>query len=124
MNKPFDPTKPVQTRSGQPARIICCDAKSYKTFRIIALVKEAEGNEIILTYNMDGKYHLNEEKNVDLVNIPDSRWINVYKFNSHAEPHFGPVWHTKEDAIWASKASPNDPEPVPQYLATIEIPWN
>lgn len=124
MSKPFDPTKPVQTRSGQPARILCCDAKTYDKRCIIALVKEASDNETVMIYHSDGKYHLNEEKNVDLVNIPDSRWVNIYRYLNQSEPHFGPVYKTKEKAFKGCRTSPEDKYPVPQYVTTIEIPWD
>ena len=56
--KPFDlekakAGKPVCTRDGRKARIICFDAKG--TFSIIALIDE-KVEEFVLSYTADGKY--------------------------------------------------------------------
>ena len=47
--------KPVYTRDGRPARIICWDRKSYKTteYHIVALIK-TEIDEEICTYTKQG----------------------------------------------------------------------
>jgi len=44
MSKQFDPSKPVQTRDGLPARIICTDAKC--DFPIIGLITIMNGKRI------------------------------------------------------------------------------
>ena len=43
MNKPFDPLKPVQTRDGRKARIICTDRK-MDGFPILALIPSHSGH--------------------------------------------------------------------------------
>ena len=88
--KPFDPTKPVQTRSGKKARIICTDRRGHNERPIIALVDHG-GNETVLSYYPDGTL---EGDDNDLVNIPETVtvWITVHRieggFNFIARPHF------------------------------------
>lgn len=95
MNKPFDTTKPVQTRDGRKARIICTDAKGK--YPLVALV-DTEENEMALNYLQNGKFFSDREHNNDLVNIPETKtvefWVNVYN-----DGEVGNAWRTKEDAI-------------------------
>lgn len=60
----FDPTKPVQTRGGEPARILCTDKKGC--LPIVALVKGAD----LLSYTLDGQFVEGVETHLDLINIP------------------------------------------------------
>lgn len=74
----FDPTKPVQTRDGRAARILCVDRKSAD-YPIVALVSVgASAAESIHRFGADGRapYH---SRGSDLVNIPQrhERWIVV-----------------------------------------------
>ena len=39
----FDPTKPVQTRDGREARIICTDVERKGDWPIVALIKTSDG---------------------------------------------------------------------------------
>lgn len=80
----FDPEKPVQTRDGRKARILCAD-RSGTDLPIIAL-REARGIEIVETYAADGTIYGTGTKNdLDLINIPEKRvyerWVNVYPDN-------------------------------------------
>ncbi len=52
--KPFDPTKPVQTRDGRKARIVCMNADNSR-YPIVALVT-LDGQEYPYTYTACGKY--------------------------------------------------------------------
>lgn len=78
--KPFDPTKPVKTRDGRPARIICTDARN-RVYPVIALVV-TDGNERPEMFTHRGKFYEglagNDPK--DLINIPVKRegWINIF----------------------------------------------
>ena len=70
----FDPTKPVQTRDGCKARIICTDKGG--DYPIVALVPSTNGKDRIITFNKQGKNTTGlSQTKYDLVNIPD-----------HAEP--------------------------------------
>ena len=48
----FDPTKPVQTRDGRKARIICTDLNN-PAFRIVAVI-DHPGGEYVETYYSNG----------------------------------------------------------------------
>lgn len=92
----FDPSKPVQTRDGRKARIICLDKKG--DFPIVALVSTVfdEDDENPLSYTAEGRYykHKDEEDSVlDLVNIPQRRphadliiaWANGAEIETYHE---------------------------------------
>lgn len=79
----LDLGKPVQTRMGQPARIICTDRKVYagarNKFPVVALVQERDGVEAALFYSLEGLSPINPSSN-NLINVPEriKGWINVY----------------------------------------------
>ena len=82
--KPFDiqkarEGKPVCTRDGAKARIICFDAKSDAP--IIALITTDDGTEIAFDYLSDGTFFNSENPDNDLMMLPEKRsgWINVKK---------------------------------------------
>lgn len=84
--KPFDleaakDGKPVCTRDGRKARIICFDAKGKQP--IIALLeREKTDEEIIQTYSMNGRYYeFRKEDHRDLMMLPEKKtgWININK---------------------------------------------
>ncbi len=86
MKKPFDPTKPVQTRDGRKARILATDKTGGQP--IIALVQDplsrcCQPHEIAESFCSDGRYfpYGTDESSKDLVNIPQKivQWINIYK---------------------------------------------
>lgn len=75
----FDTTKPVQTRDGRKARIICVDRKSHNR-PIVALISDADGVERSAYFTADGQWNSREQGSTDLVNISEetSRWVNFY----------------------------------------------
>ena len=84
--KPFDLElakigKPVCTRDGRKARIICFDRKGKQP--IIALVIQDNGEEFIENYHLSGRFNVDEtfENNRDLMMLPEKKegWVNVYK---------------------------------------------
>jgi len=68
----FDPTKPVQTRGGLPARIVCTDRK-HPVYTLVALITSRPGVEEALFYTADGQYIREEgyRDSIDLINIPE-----------------------------------------------------
>lgn len=72
----FDPTKPVQTRDGRKARIICTDRQyvsesSGEQWPIVALVDfKGDGKEIFYSFRADGTAPHMAKKDA-LINIPD-----------------------------------------------------
>lgn len=81
MTKTFDPTKPVQTRGGRKARIICTDREGE--WPIIALVESSDGEDV-RTFDREGRWFVSANSLGDLVNIPEvtTRISNVYRFGS------------------------------------------
>ena len=73
----FDPTKPVQTRDGRKARILCTDIKGWNK-PIVAAISRRDGSEFITNHNLNGQLAATEESLTDLVNIPETLWVNVY----------------------------------------------
>lgn len=105
MSKKFDPTKPVQTRGGYLARIICTNkevSENYN-FPIVALIKlPTDVVERIEAYTSKGYYSASEvEHSLDLINIPEEKigWINVYSSTKINHAYAGEViFSTKEEA--------------------------
>lgn len=76
----FDPTKPVQTRGGSKARIICTDAGGKQP--IVALISDDKAHEFPEKYGNDGSFFtIGGHAGHDLINIPERRvlWANVYE---------------------------------------------
>ena len=71
--------KPVCTRDGRKARIICFDAKSDAP--IIALITTDDGTEIAFDYLSDGTFFNRENPDNDLMMLPEKKegWVNIYK---------------------------------------------
>lgn len=86
--KPFDlqaarSGKPVCTRDGRKARIICFDSKNDPRRPIVALV-EHNDNELLYEYTIEGKErfsHIITTGTSDLMMIPEKKegWVNLYR---------------------------------------------
>lgn len=83
--KPFDielakQGKPVCTRNGRKARIICFDRYNRQLRCIVALVTESTGLEELYTYTLEGQISRNEKSDYDLVMASEKKtgWINIY----------------------------------------------
>lgn len=120
--KPFDleaakAGKPVCTRDGRKARIICFDAKRKDGKNIMALIpsKEYPGFEDLVAYPNNGNYHGGHENDGDLMMLPQKKegWINLCK-NNHGDTLAIGVFPSREEAV------SNCP---PSYLSTIKIEW-
>lgn len=85
----FDPTKPVQCRNGQPARIIATDRKDTG-LPIVALYQANSGCEGVGFYSSKGFWSGTGGHALDLVNIPDVK-IGWYNW---APEHQRFEWHT------------------------------
>lgn len=120
--KPFDieaakQGKPVCTRDGRKARIICFDAKRKDEKNIIALIpsKEYPEFEDLIAYPNNGNYHGGHENDGDLMMLPEKKegWVNLCKNNNGDTLTVG-VFPNREEAVC------NCP---PSYLCTIKIEW-
>jgi len=125
--KPFDiqkakEGKPVCTRDGRKARIICFDTKYIRP--IVALVDhgdevDEEVEEIIECHN-DGYYNCREIPSPnDLMMLPEKKdgWVNINKATlGNDTVVFGHIFKNREDAV--KSAENND-----RYIATVKIEW-
>lgn len=84
----FDPSKPVQTRCGKPATILCTDLKS-PLYTIGARIVRDNGEEILSGFTAKGNFANDfSEDNNDLVNVGNrlklTCWLNVYPTRVYA----------------------------------------
>lgn len=84
--KPFDiqkarEGKPVCTRDGHKARIICFDFQSIENTPIVAAVQVTDKQEVIANYYEDGRRFVDGINELDLMMLPEKKegWVNVYK---------------------------------------------
>ena len=110
-----NPTRPIITRDGRSARIICTDKVGGRP--IVALISD-NGEEIICSFTTDGKKYALEMEKSDLFFVSKKKegWINIYKYNSKTTPG-SLVYNTKEEAESAKGAGLVD------YISTIKIQW-
>ena len=115
--KPFDleaakAGKPVCTRDGRKARIICFDAKCNKP--IVALIYDCN-KETVFQYLENGRFSVDQIDKYDLMMLPQKKegWINIYK---DFEDTVCCAYLTKEDAL--KNRSIED-----GYITTIKIEW-
>lgn len=125
--KPFDleaakAGKPVCTKDGRKARIICFDAKGVKP--IIALIDNGD-KETITQYLKFGRLWNDNESGEDLMMLPEKKegWVNIYNRNTISTSKENcyimtgvSVFKTKESAI-----SYKDKDK--EYITTIKIEW-
>lgn len=123
--KPFDleaakSGKPVCTRDGRKARIICFDKitrKNYEEFKIIALVRDKD-NEDIHVYNNEGRKYL-DDSSVDLMMLPEKKsgWVNLYRDEESKRVYCGEsIFSEREKAEKHYEC--NDTK-----VATVSIGW-
>ena len=110
--KPFDlqaakAGKPVCTRDGKKARIVCFDRKVSAP--IIALIERVDDIEILQCVYSDGKCRHDMASNNDLMMLPEKKegWVNVYK---------DLVYDTKDKAI-------RNIAPGTHFIDTIKVEW-
>ena len=104
--------KPVCTRDGRKARIICFDAKCNKP--IVALIYDCN-KETVFQYLENGRFFVDQIDKYDLMMLPQKKegWINLCK-NNHGDTLAVGVFPNREEAV------SNCP---PSYLSTIKIEW-
>lgn len=118
--------KPVCTRNGRKARIICFDRKFYNNgcnYPIVAAINEDDdnNNEFIYTYTQDGLFAENEVNELDLIMLPEKKegWINVYRdcdgMNITKDDN---IYSLKDAAIASAQMIDRD-----NYVTTIKIQW-
>ena len=90
----IDWEKPVQTRDGRKARVLCTDMRGTE-FSVVALVDDAT-NENLITVNKHGRHYGTQRSATDLINAPVTitRWVNVYSRGPSSQ-----LYQSKADAI-------------------------
>lgn len=99
--------KPVCTRDGCKARIICFDS-TLKNYPLVVLI-EGDTGEYPYVYTAKGKFNEDwRESNFDLMMLPKKKegWINVYKHNLYDTESEAKEAHLEEG-----------------YIDTIKIEW-
>lgn len=112
-----NPTRPIITRDGKSARIICTDRVGR--WPIVALISD-NGEEIICSFTTNGKKYAQEMEKSDLFFAPEKKtgWINVSRIaqgNVGEITYTGAVYPTKEEAIAGYSGV--------GLLDTIQIEW-
>lgn len=117
-----NPTRPIITRVGRAARIICTDRKGVgidSPYPIVALIEchdEIE-TEAVMTFTPEGRQRSQSDSDVDLFFAPKEGWINIYKTKSGCvQTGEVVVYASKEEAEAKGKRCEN-------YISTIKIEW-
>ena len=100
--------KPICTRDGRKARIICFDRDWEK--HIVALVSNPLG-ESVHYYLSNGKVERDKQNDEDLMMLPEKKegWVNIYK---------------SKDTIFLSKEEAKlHKDDFGEYITTTKIEW-
>ena len=115
--KPFDleaakAGKPVCTRDGRKARIICFDAKCNKP--IVALIYNCN-KETVFQYLESGRFFVDQIDKYDLMMLPQKKegWVNIYK---DFEDTVCCIYSTEKEAL-------EEKETEEDYITTVKIEW-
>ena len=111
--------KPVCTRDGKKARILCYDLKGTK-YPIVAAVETRDRfAESIFGYDKNGRFDHDTENNNDLMMLPEKKegWVNVYREESNNNERLieQTIYKTRKDAF--DNACPKG------YITTTKINW-
>lgn len=113
--------KPVCTRDGRKARIICFDRKLFFkkiSYPILALVERPDGEDDVCAYNEKGKVLIedDEEYKDDLRMLPEKKegWVNVYK---------GSVYISVYPRIYKSREEAVSDNTTVNRIDTVKIYW-
>lgn len=106
--------KPVCTRDGRNARIICFDRKDNTP--IVALIECVNGAEILQCCHNDGKCFHYETSNNDLMMLPEKHegWVNIFRIDGKIQTSTH-VFDTEEEA----RGNAIDH----RYISTVKIEW-
>lgn len=108
--------KPVCTRNGRSARIICYDQNN--TYKLVALISDEDGHEIAYSYTEMGRWRKDKESLIDLFMVEPKRYegyVNILHGNEAIPFTMGAaIFNSYEEAVNEGKKR-ND------YATTIKI---
>lgn len=105
----FDPTKPVRTRDGQEVEILRSDLKCVEP--IVSVITKRDGEQSIFRHSEGGHFFEDKsESSLDLINIPEKFWVNVY----------GPSHPASINSTYRSRAEAEDMA-APSRIACLEF---
>lgn len=109
--------KPVCTRDGRDARIICFDKKG-DYHPIVALV-DYGNSELVCSYDTAGRIKADGQYDDDLMMATENKsgWINMYKETEGEYYMDKAVFRTRESALKAVPLRDRN------YIATIKMNW-
>lgn len=127
--KPFDldatkQGKPVCTRDGRKARILCYDFKQNEEYPILVAVENKDGKECALLYSNDGISEMYKSSNNELAILPERKegWVNIYK-SDNGTYYTGAIFYEKNDAL-VNTAEIEITTGIPRdCIDTINISW-
>lgn len=118
--------KPIYTRDGRKARILCYDLKGVEEYPIVAAIETYDYlAESISVYDRNGRFDHDKENNNDLIILLEKKegWINIYNRNTISTSKENcyimtgvSVFKTKESAISYKNKDK-------EYIDTIKIEW-
>ena len=111
--------KPVCTRDGRKARIICFDKKG--AYPIVALVNDYNEEEYIKNYDEFGKKFIGGETSDDLMMLPEKKegWVNICRDAKDDDRIvLGSISESREEAV---ESAPNNDRYT--TIATVRIEW-
>ena len=72
--------KKLQTRDGNPVRVLCTDLKGVYP---VAVAVDYGNKEVVNQVSLDGESEIhNATSNCDLMIVPTQLWFNVYRTNA------------------------------------------
>lgn len=115
--------KPVCTRDGRKARIICFDRITSDDYsKIVACITSYDGkDEYALTYGIDGYIINSQHPQTEDLMMPSEKkvgWVNVYtNINVEGSRYCVTIYNSKEEAL--NNISPS----LGHYINTGKIEW-
>lgn len=96
----FDPSKPVMTRGG--AKVTLWDRRSKGRYPLVGVIVCDSGSEVAEQWTDEGEVHASSSviSELDLVNVPESKWMNVYE-----DPNITLCWLSSKEVADSAAAT-------------------
>ena len=109
--------KPVCTRVGHKARIICFDAKTSGDYPIIALIEDVNNSiyETVCSFSNEGEYRKGNIHDIDLMMPLEEHegWVNIYRNAGIVSARC--IYNTREEAMESAEEE--------DYIDTVRVVW-